>query len=75
MTENTRRILSFIASFIFFPVGIVLFIVGINSDDAEKKQLGKQCLFVSFLPMFIYVLFLIIALIMNFLILACYGTA
>ncbi|HDR7793487.1 TPA: hypothetical protein QCY19_002058 [Bacillus luti] len=42
-----EKILLYILSFIFSPIGIITWIISLFSKDPEKKQVGRICLFIA----------------------------
>ncbi len=63
MIEKNEKVLALIASFLFFPVGIVFFIVWFGNDNLEKRKLGKQCMILSLFPFLFFLLFVILGII------------
>lgn len=53
----------YILSFLIWPLGIILGIVLLISDDPEKKHVGKNCILIA-------VIFLIIECVLYFLVLS-----
>lgn len=47
MIERTDKIATLIASFLFMPVGIILFFLLYTIDDIGMKKLAIQCLITS----------------------------
>ncbi len=42
-----EKILLYILSFIFSPIGIITWIISLFSKDPEKKQVGRICLYIA----------------------------
>ncbi|PEI88113.1 hypothetical protein [Bacillus toyonensis] len=42
-----EKILLYILSFIFSPIGIITWIISLLSKDPEKKQVGLICLYIA----------------------------
>ncbi|MED0959730.1 hypothetical protein [Bacillus paramycoides] len=42
-----EKILLYILSFIFSPIGIITWIISLFSKDSEKKKVGRICLYIA----------------------------
>jgi len=42
-----EKILLYILSFIFSPIGIITWIISLFSKDPEKRQVGRICLYIA----------------------------
>ncbi|PFM64487.1 hypothetical protein COJ48_10775 [Bacillus cereus] len=45
--NSFEKILLYILSFIFSPIGIITWIISLFSKDPEKKKVGRICLYIS----------------------------
>lgn len=63
MIGDAQKILALIASFLFFPVGIILFIIWFGDENLEKRRLGKQCFIISLLPVFFLLLLVVLGIV------------
>ncbi|MBI5001125.1 MAG: hypothetical protein HZB92_06320 [Euryarchaeota archaeon] len=45
----------YILSFLFWPLGIIIGIVFMISNEPEKKQVGKMCIILAILSVVLYV--------------------
>ncbi|HHK5536037.1 TPA: hypothetical protein ACQUHH_004545 [Bacillus mobilis] len=42
-----EKILLYILSFIFSPIGIITWIISLFSKDPERRQVGRICLYIA----------------------------
>lgn len=55
--NSFEKITLYILSFLLYPIGIITWIISLFSNDLEKKNIGRICLYISLVS---FVLFLIL---------------